>query len=177
MADRESKVPASSGSRTAQPRGSGLPLTSLHREIDRLFDDFSRSLSMFPFGRGGDWEPFGFGSQGGMLNPDVDVVEKDNAFEITAELPGLAEDDIDVSVSDGILTLKGEKKEEKEETRKGYRLSERRYGSFQRSFRLPEGVDEDKIEADFDKGILKLLLPKTAEAAKQPKRINLTPKR
>lgn len=177
MADRESKVPASSGGTMAQWRGGGLPLTSLHREIDRLFDDFSRNLSMFPFGRGEDWAPFGLGSQRGMLTPEVDVVEKDDAFEISAELPGLAEDDIEVSVSDGVLTLKGEKKEEKEETKKGYRLSERRYGSFERSFRLPEGVDEDKIEANFDKGVLRLLLPKTADAAKQPKRISIRPKR
>ena len=100
-------------------------------------------------------------------------METDDAVQITAELPGMSENDIDISLSDGVLTLKGEKKDEKEVEDKGYYLSERRFGFFQRSFRLPEGIDEDRIEASFDKGVLKITLPKTQEATKQAKKISV----
>ncbi|WP_048574768.1 Hsp20/alpha crystallin family protein, partial [Streptomyces leeuwenhoekii] len=96
--------------------------------------------------------------------PPVDIVDKDTAYEITAELPGLDENNIDVKVANGMLTIKGEKKEEKEEKKKDYFLSERRYGSFERRFSIPEGVDTGKIEANFKKGVLTVTLPKTSEA-------------
>jgi HSP20 family protein len=173
MAEQGSKVPAGAERKTSEPARGAYPLTSLHREIDRLFDEFSRGFSLFPFGRRDlDWEPgWRLGGGNGGLTPSVDVAETDKAFEISAELPGMAEDNIDVSLADGVLTLRGEKKEEKEQKEKGYYLSERRFGSFQRSFRLPEGVDEDRIEAKFDKGVLKITLPKMPEAAKQAKKI------
>lgn len=103
--------------------------------------------------------------------PAVDVTETDKAFEIAAELPGMEEKNIEVSVSDGVLTIKGEKQEDKEEKKKDYYLSERTYGSFQRSFEVPKGVDLDKIEASFKKGVLTVTLPKTAEAQKAEKKI------
>ena len=106
-----------------------------------------------------------------MVLPAVDVAEKDKEYEITAELPGMDESNIEVKLSNGMLTITGEKKEEKEEKKKDYYLSERRYGSFERSFQLPEGVDADKIEAKFTKGVLKVVLPKTAEAQKSVKKI------
>ena len=84
------------------------------------------------------------------------------------------ESNIDVTVSDGMLTITGEKKEEKEEEEKGYHRSERRYGSFRRSFQVPEGVDADKIEASFKDGVLTVKLPKTPEAQKQKKKIAIT---
>lgn len=176
MAEQASKVPAASGK--TEPARGAHSLTSLHREIDRLFDEFSRGFPMFPFGRRAfDWEPaWQLGVGNGELTPSVDVAETDKAFEITAELPGMAEENVDVSLSQGVLTLKGEKKEEKEKKEKGYYLSERRYGSFQRSFRLPEGVDENKIEANFDKGVLKITLPKTKEAVAQAKKIAIRSK-
>jgi HSP20 family protein len=99
------------------------------------------------------------------------VVNKEKAYEITAELPGMDESNIDVKVSDGTLTIKGEKKEEKEEKEKDYYLSERRYGSFQRAFAVPDGVDTDKIDAQFKNGVLTVTLPKTAEAQKSEKKI------
>jgi HSP20 family protein len=172
MAEQGSKVPVTSERKSAPARGA-YPLAPLHQEIDRLFDEFSRGFSLFPFGpRAFDWEPsLRFEAGTGALTPNVDVAETDKVFEITAELPGMTEDNIDVSLADGVLTLKGEKKEEKEQKEKGYYLSERRYGSFQRSFRLPEGVDENKIEANFEKGVLKITLPKTPEAVKQAKKI------
>ena len=107
-------------------------------------------------------------SRGRELNwpraPVVDVAERENEYEITAELPGMEEKDIELIVSDDVLTIKGERKEEKEEKNKDYHISERRYGSFQRSFRLPDRVDDNRIDARFKNGLLTVLLPKTAEA-------------
>jgi HSP20 family protein len=106
----------------------------------------------------------------------VDVVETEKEYQITAELPGLSEKDVEVVVADEILTIKGEKKEEKEEKAKNYYLSERRYGAFKRSFQLPSGVDADKIEAGFQNGVLTLTLPKTPEAQKSEKKIAIKTK-
>ncbi|HJQ58063.1 MAG TPA: Hsp20/alpha crystallin family protein, partial [Vineibacter sp.] len=105
--------------------------------------------------------------------PAVDVAENDKAYEVTVELPGMDDKDIEVKLANGMLIIKGEKKEEKEEKQKDYYLSERRYGSFQRSFEVPEGVDIDKIEAKFAKGVLTLTLPKTVEAQKAEKKISV----
>lgn len=180
MAEKESKVPSTRERRGAPAEAERHPIFSLQREVDRLFDDFTRGFSLFPFSeRGFDVAPmFRTGAPDGGLAPSVDVAETDKSFEISAELPGMSEKDIDVSLSDGVLTLKGEKREERkeEDKAKGYYLSERRYGSFQRSFRLPDGVDENKIEANFDKGVLRISLPKTAEAVKQEKKIAIKSK-
>lgn len=100
------------------------------------------------------------------LTPTVDVAEKDGAYEITAELPGIAEKDVAVTVDHGVLTISGEKKDEKNEEKKNVHISERRYGSFQRSFSLPDDSDEQKISADFNKGVLKI----TVGRAKQIKK-------
>ena len=105
--------------------------------------------------------------------PAVDIAESEKAYEITAELPGMDEKNIEVKVTDGSLTIKGEKQEEKEEKEKDYYLQERRYGSFERSFELPESVDPDKIEASFKKGVLTVTLPKKAEAQKPAKKIEV----
>ncbi len=101
----------------------------------------------------------------------MDLVEKETEYEITAELAGIDEKNVDIKVANNLLTIKGEKTEEKEEKKKDYFLSERRYGSFQRSFQLPQGVDAEKIEATFAKGILTVKLPKTAEAQEAEKTI------
>ncbi len=103
----------------------------------------------------------------------VDIIEGDKAYEVTAELPGMDEKDIEVKIADGGLTIKGEKQEQKEEKEKNYYLSERRYGSFERYFRIPEGVDTDKIEASFKKGVLTVNLPKKPEAQKPVKKIEV----
>ncbi|MGZ8309448.1 MAG: Hsp20/alpha crystallin family protein, partial [Rhodoplanes sp.] len=86
---------------------------------------------------------------------------------------GIDASNIDVKLANGVLTIRGEKKEEKEEKEKDYYLSERRFGSFQRSFELPEGIDEDKIQASFEKGVLTIKLPKGAEAQKPEKKISI----
>ena len=105
--------------------------------------------------------------------PAMDLVEKEKEYEISAELPGIDEKNVEIKVANHMLTIKGEKTEEKEEKQKDYYLSERRFGSFQRSFALPEGVDADKIEANFVKGVLTVKLPKTAEAQKAEKKITV----
>jgi HSP20 family protein len=92
---------------------------------------------------------------------------------ITAELPGIDQKNVEVNVANGAITIKGEKKEETEEKKKDYYVSERRYGSFERYFGLPDGVDADKIEATFKNGVLKVTLPKTAEAQQAAKKIEV----
>ena len=150
------------------------PFDSLRREIDRLFDDFHPFGWRLPSAR----SMFGFempklGGDAWTVAPAMDLVEKEKEYEISAELPGIDEKNVEIKVANHMLTIKGEKKEEKEEKQKDYYLSERRYGSFQRSFALPEGVDADKIEANFVKGVLTVKLPKTAEAQKAEKKITV----
>jgi HSP20 family protein len=106
-----------------------------------------------------------------MPNPAIDVTEDADAYTLTAELPGMAESDIEVALTDDMLTIKGEKKEGKETKDKNYYLSERNYGVFRRSFALPDGVDRDAIGAEFAKGVLTVKLPKAAEAKAEPKKI------
>ncbi len=150
------------------------PFESLRRQVDRMFEDFGRGLGLWrPFGRSmldvrPSWLEEGWGKA-----PAVDICEREKEFEITAELPGMDASNIDVKLASGVLTIKGEKKEEKEEKEKDYYVSERRFGSFQRSFQLPEGVDEDKIQASFEKGVLTIKLPKGAEAQKPEKKISI----
>ncbi|MFH1804135.1 MAG: Hsp20/alpha crystallin family protein [Pseudomonadota bacterium] len=105
-----------------------------------------------------------------FLNPRIDVHETTDFIEVAAELPGVDEKDIDVSVFEGVLTVTGEKKSTRESD-EGARIVERRYGSFKRSFRLPEHVDVDNIAAKFDKGVLVLTLPKIAEIKPEPRKI------
>lgn len=170
MAQDETKVPV----RGEKSEGSsGLqewwPFASLHRDINRLFDDFGRW--QFPSSRLFDVEPFK--RMRTAPTPAVDITESDKAYELTADLPGLAEKDIEVKVANGGLTIKGEKKEEKEETGKDFHLSERHFGSFQRYFRLPETVDIEQIGATFKNGVLKVTLPKRPEAQKTEKKIEV----
>ena len=125
------------------------PFKSLRQEVDQLFDDFSKD-----FGR--------FGST--ALLPIIDVTETDKEIELTAELPGLEEKDVEVNISDNVLTIRGEKEVEKEQGYKSYRLLERSYGSFSRSIELPAGIDQNSIKTTLSKGVLKILVQKPAPA-------------
>jgi HSP20 family protein len=148
------------------------PLLGLREDIDRLFGDFFAA----PFGRLVDLEPFrriGLMPSLGEVAPYVDVRETETAIEITAELPGMAEKDVEVTVGDGVLSLKGEKKGERDEKGADWHLTERRYGAFHRTFRLPDTVDADRIAAVFDKGLLTLTLPKIEKPAKEARRIEV----
>jgi HSP20 family protein len=144
---------------------------NLRREIDRLFDAFNWGAWRRPLAGTFDVEPFWRGQTGPGGVPAVDIAEKDKEYEVTAELPGMDVSDIDVKFADGMVTIRGEKKEERDEKKQDYYLSERRYGSFQRCFQVPKGVDADKIEASFKNGVLTIKLPKAAEAQKQEKKI------
>ena len=150
------------------------PFEALHREIDRLFDDFGGGFWRSPFRRSVfDLEPFWRRELSWETAPAMDIAETEKAYEITAELPGMSESDVEVVASNGGLTIKGEKREEKEEKKKDYYLSERRYGSFERRMQIPEGVDADKIDATFKKGVLTVTLPKKPEAQKPEKKISV----
>jgi HSP20 family protein len=175
MAEAATKLPVKTEERKSDRPAERRPFESLRREVDRLFDDFQVGSWRSPFGRGVfDVEPFWRGEISWGKAPAVDVVEKDKAYEITAELPGIEEKNIDVKFSDGVLSIKGEKVEEKEEKENDRYLSERRYGSFQRAFRLPDGVDAEKIAATFKDGVLSVTLPKTPEAVRSEKKIPIT---
>jgi HSP20 family protein len=171
MADTPIKLPVQTPARDphAVSAREWRPFVSLRREIDRLFEDFDHGGGWgFPFRRSlFDFEP----RWPGEAALAVDVAEKDRAYEITAELPGIDPNNIDVKLANGVLTIRGEKKQETEEKKKNYYVSERRYGSFERLFQVPDGVDAEKIEASFNKGVLTVTLPKSAEAQKSVKTI------
>ena len=111
------------------------------------------------------------GHQFGSFVPEIDVKETDKEVRVTAELPGIEEKDIDVTLTEGVLTIKGEKREEHDEEKGDFFRSERRYGMFERSLALPNGIDANGAKASFKKGVLKVTLPKTAEAQSNRRRI------
>ena len=176
MAEPANKLTVTTGGK-AEPTSAlreWRPFEALHREIDRLFDDFGGGFWRSPFRRSMfDLEPFWRRELTWETSPALDIAETEKAYKITAELPGMSESDVEVVASDGGITIKGEKKEEKEEKKKDYYLSERRYGSFERRLQIPEGVDADKIEATFKKGVLTVTLPKKAEAQKPEQKISV----
>ena len=175
MSEQTTKLPGKVEAQPPTHLSKSRPLPSilgLRDEIDRFFQNVDRGFWGVPLTRPLlDIEPLFPRKAVVDLLPAVDVAENDKQYEITAELPGMDEKDIEVKLSNGMLTIKGEKNEEKEEREKGYYLSERRYGSFQRSFQVPDGVDADNIEASVKKGVLTVTLPKTPEAQKAEKKI------
>jgi HSP20 family protein len=136
------------------------PFVAFQRQMNRLFED------AFSVPARGNAAP-------ALLAPSIDVKETDKAIEVEAELPGVDEKDVQVTLENDVLTIKGEKKAEKEETRKGYYMSERSYGSFFRSLELPAGIDADKVNANFSKGVLKVTLPKPVGAEAKSKKIDI----
>ncbi len=177
MAEAASKLPVKTETKPAE-RGSTTqpwwPVEGLRREVDHLFDDFDRNFWSFPFRRSMlAIEPLWRRKLSWAATPAVNIIESDKAYEITAELPGMDEKNIEVKVVNGNLLIKGEKQEEKEEKKKDYYLHERQFGSFERCFEVPEGVDADKIEASFKKGVLTVTLPKKPEAQKPEKKIEV----
>ena len=168
----ETKLPVTK--RPAEPALTSAawhPFETLRNEMNRVFDDFGEGFWRRPFRSLAAFErawPRQFAAA-----PVVDLAETDNAYEIAAELPGMEEKNIAVNLANGGITIRGEKKEETEEKKKDYYISERRYGSFERYFDLPEGVDADQIAATFKNGVLKVTLPKTAEAQKPAKKIEV----
>jgi HSP20 family protein len=139
------------------------PFMTLHREMNRLFDDVFNRFESVPslLGRMSAW-------------PNVEVTASDNEARISAELPGLDEEDVEILVSDDVLTIRGEKKAETEDRERGF--SERYYGHFERRIPLPFEVEEDKAEASFENGVLTVTLPKSPNASARVKRIAITGK-
>lgn len=134
------------------------------RELNKMHDDLNRLFSGF---LPGDTLETSFAR--GAWEPVVDISETPESYLVSAELPGLTKDDVSINYEDGILSIRGEKKQEKEEKRKNYHRVERSFGAFERSFRVPSRVLVDKIEAKFKDGVLHLMLPKAEEA--RPKEI------
>jgi HSP20 family protein len=143
-----------------KPAALGAPFAgafgSLQREIDRLFEDFTPA---FATGR----------AAAADIKCKMDLAETRDGLELTVELPGLEEKDVNVSFADGLLTVSGEKKVESEQKDKNYHFVERGYGSFSRSIALPEGVQPDQIKASLAKGVLKVTVPTPAKT--EPKQI------
>ena len=135
-------------------------LWSMQREINRLFDHFFE---------GGTQDDRTLGLS--MWTPAVDIAEHDSEYLVNIELPGVNKDDVKITLESNILTIRGEKKQEKDEKNDNYRRVERSYGSFQRSFTLPVMVKSDKIDASYKDGILSIVLPKAEEA--KPKQIEV----
>ena len=141
------------GGRTLAHREEDAPLLSLHREMNRLFDGIFRDFDLtFP----GTWGR----ETTEAVSPRVDVSETETEVHVAAELPGIEEKDIEVTVAEGVLTIRGEKKVEMEEKDNNYHRVERSYGTFHRLVSLPAEVDRDKAEAVFKKGVLHVTLPK-----------------
>ena len=179
----QQSAPASQGQHPTPARRSETwpaptdPFQAFRREMDRMFDRFfggfgppssRRMFEMEPFWRGGE-EGFNFGA------PAIDFTEDESAYHLTAELPGLSEKDINLSLSDDMLTISGEKREEKQEAEKekNYHYTERRFGSFRRVIQLPTHIDRDKIEANFRNGVLNVTLPKSQDAKQRQRKIEI----
>jgi len=133
------------------------PIQVLQQDMNRLFDEFFRGFGLTPFFSA-------FGEQWDVFSPRVDVVENDKTIEVSVELPGMDEKDVNVTVSRDALTVSGEKREEREDRGRNYYHMERSYGSFRRSIPLPCEINTDKAEAIFKNGVLTITLPKTTEA-------------
>jgi HSP20 family protein len=138
------------------------PFGSLFREVQKTFEDFSQRTPFAPF-------------SADTLSPKIDVAESKDAIDVTAELPGVDEKDLDVTLANGMLTVRGEKRTERDEQDKdkNWHVLERNYGSFSRTIPLPFDPDPAKVEAKFDKGVLRIRLPKPAEVAQKQQKIEI----
>jgi HSP20 family protein len=132
-------------------------LDTLQTDVNRVFDAFFGDRAAN--GRATRWVPA------------IDLVETDEHFVLKVDLPGLEKDDVEIEVKDGLLTVSGERKAEHQESKDGYHRIERAYGSFSRSLTLPQGVDADQVQADFNQGVLEVRVPKPAE--RKPHRVQI----
>jgi len=137
------------------PAGSDLmggdPFLSLQRRMNRLFDDMFRTG--MPTAVSG-------GEEGGMVMPQMNVSETDSEIRITAELPGVSEKDVDITLDDDMLTIRGEKRMEKKSDKENYHVVERSFGQFRRTLRVPHSIDPDQVQASVENGVLTVILSK-----------------
>jgi HSP20 family protein len=138
--------------------------SAMRSEMDRMFERFEHGFPRFPLFRA---------DNASVMVPELDVRENATAITVEAELPGVEEKDISVTLSNGILSIKGEKKQDREEKTENYYLAERSYGAFERSLQLPDSVDETKVDAKFDKGVLRITATKNPEAVKAQRKIEI----
>jgi HSP20 family protein len=139
---------------------------AMRSDLDRVFERFERGWPSFAglMPRSGDGRP---------LAAQLDVREEDDKIIVEADLPGVDEKDVAVTFAGGVLTIKGERRSEREEKKDDYHIAERSFGRFERALRLPDGIDEGAIEANFDKGVLKIVAPKRPEAMKAERKIEI----
>jgi len=138
-------------SRSVEPFQQAGPFQSFYRQANRMFEDLFREFGETP------------DLPGGLLAPHIDVTQNDKETRITAELPGVSQEDVDVSVDNDVLTIRAEKRVERNEDKDIRHISERAYGTFQRSLRLPQPVDPDQVHAHFDRGVLTVTLPRSEQ--------------
>jgi HSP20 family protein len=141
------------------------PLFELHREMNRVFDDFQR-----------DFLPY-FDENASHFQPQLDITEDDKAYALHLEIPGMDADDVTIEVRNNFLVIKGEKATENESEDQSWHRRERSFGSFQRTLEMPAGIDEDEIAADFNNGVLKITLPKSETLQQDIKKIAVNKKK
>lgn len=143
-------------------RGRGFydPLSEMNRLFDQMFGGLARQTGTTQEAQGPEWAPA------------IDVLQQDGDLVVRAELPGAKPEDVDITVQNGVLTISGRREEERKEERGGYLVRERRFGAFRRSLQLPEGVDEDNINARFENGVLEVTV-QGAAAAQEPRRVQI----
>ncbi len=153
----------SKGDAQMSARSGGDVFSAMRNELDRMFDRLERG-----------WPSSlmrGLGT--GTMVPDLDVHDDGKQLTIEADLPGLDDKDVTVTFANGVLSIKGERKSEREEKKTGYVMSERSYGAFERSLRLPDEIDDSRVEAHFEKGVLKIVAPRKPDAIKSERRIEI----
>lgn len=149
--------------------GTTHPILQLQREMDRLFDEAFRGFGLSPF-RAELFPPL---AASGLLKPQVDIGANDQEYSITIEVPGVEEKDVKIEVADNIMTIRGEKKQEKEEKSKDYYRVERSYGSFQRDLSLPHDASQEDVKAKFKNGVLTITIPRKALPKSEVKQIEI----
>jgi HSP20 family protein len=155
-------IPARRSRTPALHSDAANPWLALHHEMNRLFDDFWQ-----------DFEPSNGGQRRAAGWPSMELSETDKQLTVVAELPGVDEKDIEVLLNDGVLSIRGEKKSGSQDQDKGRKLSECYYGRFERDLALPTEVQEDQVSATFNKGVLTITLPKSAQARQRARRIEI----
>ena len=147
------------------------PFANFRREMDRLFDDFFAPSTT----EGRTFSQAGQPQAAAMLRPSIDVDETDQAYRVSAELPGLSEKDVELNLRDNVLTISGEKRSEREEEKGGNRYAERSYGRFERTIPFPTEIDPERVDAVFKNGVLTVTLPKNEKAQEKSRRIEVRP--
>lgn len=164
-----SMVPWKKGQRGALSASKSDPFAVLQKEVDELFDQFSNTFF--------DTVPWrGARTESGLpafREPNIDFTETDEAYELSADLPGVEEKDLDLAIDENMLTIKAEQNREEERKEKNYHVMERTSGSYQRSFPLPSDIDHEKIKAKFKNGLLSVSLPKNPESASEKRKIEI----